>query len=328
MSDQSAPVEGSPGSAAAAGLCSAVSGSVGEHARAVAQEAEMAASLEGIYRRWDELRARHAHGGRILGWARRVLGRLRDLGIAWDLQRDLLRGLLDRQAAQGQRIASLDEAMTRLAGELAARTGHLESGLDGTRERLAGLAESAASLRDGQETLRARQYRLESATLAIGYGSSPGHEAAPPGEGVSSFEPTPPPAPATELTSDDLTQLLAALERDLPPTQAVELSVQDAEGEALLAGAHAFFGNRMSTAGPSYRAPNDLWIHVDFSPRWNRVQLLDNAAARLQPGGHFVLLTGARTGGAAGHPQLAGVEDRLIELSTGIRVRRLIWRRP
>jgi hypothetical protein len=139
-----------------------------------------------------------------------------------------------------------------------------------------------------------------------------------------------PSAPALPLTPRDLAEILAALETgaDPAPAGAVEVSFQDGRAEALRWAARRPFGGRLASAGASYRAPNDLWIHVDYTADWNRPILLENAAARLAPSGRFVLVTAPSAGPV---PQaregLALEEDRAVALAAGGAARLLIWRK-
>lgn len=166
-----------------------------------------------------------------------------------------------------------------------------------------------ANLRDRQEIFRVRQTRLEGVLADLR------EELA-----ALAGEPSAPPLP---LTQRDLAEILAAVETGTH----VEISFQDARAESLLLAAHRHFGGRLSSAGSSYRGPNDLWIHVDFTPHWNRPILLENAAARLAPAGRFVLITAPAAGAPLAHAGLDLEEEREIALTAGGAVRALTWRK-
>lgn len=298
------------------------------------------ARLEMLYRRWDAVRARSAlekaSGGGLrggLGFARRTARRIRDLGISWDLQRDLFRALLDHQADLHRRLDALEggapggtltarlEAAEAEIRRLSAAEGDVRGAINELRGFSSGVEETSsggwhppgelANLRDRQESLRVRQVRLEG-DLADLRQQSAGAPAALP------------------LSPRDFAEILSSLEKDLPAgvrPGAVEVSLQDVRAEHLLLAARRHFGGRLSSSGPEYRSPNDLWIHVDFSAYWNRPLLLENAAARLAPGGRFVLVTATAAGEPPRHPGLKLVGDRQAPLSSGGPVRLLEWRK-
>ncbi len=94
-----------------------------------AEEAAAAAALEAAFARWDAVRGRSglrgpAHGplaSRALGFVRRTVRRVRDLGIAWDREQELLRLLLDAVAAQRRHREETAGALAlveRLAAEI------------------------------------------------------------------------------------------------------------------------------------------------------------------------------------------------------------------
>lgn len=305
------------------------------------------AGLEELYARWDAVRARSglesasagSAPGRAAGFLRRTLRRIRDLGIAWDLQRDLLRALLDRQKAVEERleddvaarerleqlVAGLEQRAQAIAGEsgaASAAVAELRGGLGVARDGL-------GALREGQESLRARQFRLETGYAALD-GRVVGQDALlrrlrrlRQAGSAAEEEPRPP----VPLSPGTLTDLLRQLDGERR-AGAVEVSIQDARAEDLLLAAQRWFGARMSSSGPVYRSPNDLWIHVDFTPDWRRPILLANAAARLGPEGRFLLVTAPGTEPPARHPDLTQVDDREIAEREELRVRCLEWRRP
>jgi hypothetical protein len=329
----------------------APSGSQLPNSQSPGPDEDPAERAERLYRRWDAVRARSAleqasgsgvRGG--LGFARRALARIRDLGIAWDLQRDLVRVLLDRQLETEQRLRGLKESEVAIEQRLR----DLEESGVAIEQRLRGLEESGvaerlaaieatqadilgalntmwklhdaagnvemANLRDRHEILRVRQTRLEGALATLR-------------EELAALrgEPAASPLPLTPL---DVAEILADLEKGTPEGErpgAVEISFQDARAEPLLLAARRHFGGRLSSSGPSYRGPNDLWIHVDFTAQWNRPVLLDNAAARLQPGGRFLLVTAPGAGAPPQRPELVLAEDREMPLRSGGPVRVLGW---
>jgi SAM-dependent methyltransferase len=308
--------------------------------------------IEELYRRWDAVRSRSgldaaSEGGsvrRAVGFMGRTATRVRDLGVTWDLQRDLFRALIDGQTAIGERLRSLEgegvaedlgARLARLEGELAGlrkSEADILGALDvmwslhakaGTIEESAGGGVDMANLRDRHEILRVRQTRLEGALAdlreeiaALRTGASGALEAS-----ISR---------AVPLTPRDFAELLTLLEEDAPVGEragAVEVSIQDVRAEDLLLAARRHFGGRLSSSGPSYRGPNDLWIHVDFTSRWDRPDLPENAAARLAPGGLFLLITAASSAEAPTHARLVLEEDREVSLATGGPVRVLTWRK-
>lgn len=308
------------------------------------QPGENRDQLEEIYSRWDSVRSRsgleEAVGGntvkRAVGFVGRTATRVRDLGVSWDLQRDLFRALIDGQTALGERLRSLEKGSS---GDLGTRISRLEKSeadirgaLDvmwslhaqaGTGEGGEGGGAEMANLRDRHEILRVRQVRLEGALADLR------EEIAALRTGVGgALEASA--LRAVPLTPRDLAELLVLLEEETPAGEragAVEVSIQDVRAEDLLLAARRHFGGRLSSSGPSYRGPNDLWIHVDFSARWDRPDLPENAAARLAPGGLFLLVTATSTAAAPAHPRLVLEEDREIPLAVGGAVRVLTFRK-
>lgn len=285
--------------------------------------------LEQLYRRWDAVRSRsgldEATSGspvkRAVGFMGRTATRVRDLGVSWDLQRDLFRALIDGQASLGERLARLENSEAEIRGALDMMWSlHARAGAG---EGSAGGGPELANLRDRHEILRVRQTRLEGALAdlreeiaALRTGAGGALEASA--------------TRAVPLTPRDLAELLVLLEEETPAGEragAVEVSIQDVRAEDLLLAARRHFGGRLSSSGPSYRGPNDLWIHVDFTSRWDRPDLQENAAARLAPGGLFLLVTAVSTAAAPAHARLVLEEDREVPLATGAQVRVLTLRK-
>jgi len=134
---------------------------------------------------------------------------------------------------------------------------------------------------------------------------------------------------SVELTADELVNLLQQLEQRVPVLaglRSVDLSLQTGNSDTLFAGA-AYLGERLSSKGSVYRAPNDLCYHVDFTADWDRSVLFASAAARLAPGGCFVLVTAPERSQPAGHPQLEFVTEHEIRLESGKSVRAYVWRK-
>lgn len=281
--------------------------------------------LEEIFRRWDAVRARSSlqaapeQGAvrRAVGFLRRTAIRVRDLGVSWELQRELFQALIDSQAELDRRLHDLDVAIAGLKTSEADILGALNA-IWALREKQEGIESPGemANLRDRHEILRVRQTRLEGALADLR-------------EELAALrgEPSAPPLP---LTPGDVAEILADLEKGTPEaerTGAVEISFQDARAESLLLAARRHFGGRLASSGSSYRGPNDLWIHIDFTARWSRPILLENAAARLAPGGRFVLVTAPAAGASPVHPGLVVVEDRELALTSGGTVRVVGWTR-
>lgn len=276
------------------------------------------ARAERLFRRWDAVRARsaleQASGGGLrggLGFARRTLARIRALGISWDLQRDFFRALLDRQLEVEQRLGGVAERLAAIEATQQDILGALN-----TMWKLHDAAGSSEvlNLSDRLEILRVRQTRLEGALADLR-------------EDLAGLRGDPS-APSLPLTPRDVAEILTDLEKDTPEGErpgAVEISFQDARAENLLLAARRHFGGRLSSSGTSYRGPNDLWIHLDFTAEWSRPILLENAAARLQPGGRFLLVTAPGAGAPPQRPELVLAEDRAVPLGSGGPVRVIGW---
>lgn len=284
--------------------------------------------LEDLLRQWDAVR----NQGRSRSVLRRAADFVRGTATrarnhAGDLERDLLREMIDAQNANQEQVARLQaasqEQLARLqafqeqVARLQASTADILGALDvmwslHAKHEAGGGNEEMANLRDRQEVLRVRQTRLEGALADLRE------------ELAALGAPSP---PALPLTPRDVAELLRGLERG-ERAEAVEISFQDARAEDLLLAARRHFGGRLSSSGASYRAPNDLWIHADFTVHWSRPILLENAAARLAPGGRFLLVTAPAAGEAPRHERLILEEDREFPLASGGPVRVLAWRKP
>ncbi|HEY0784010.1 MAG TPA: hypothetical protein VGE98_16250, partial [Thermoanaerobaculia bacterium] len=304
--------------------------------------------VEALYEHWDDVRrasslevaATGSALGRLWGFLRRTGGRVRDLGIAWDRERDLLRALVDQQTLLERRVAAIElrehegrlweEAAPRLHGLLDTQRRQLEARLDaGTQEAveelearlLSQVAGRTAPLAERVRQIAANQQQIEG-RLREGLGGLRAMRRKLPTNGHGEV--------VSALTGDGLVALFAAVEREIPAlarTRAVEVSIQDVRAEALLLAADRYFGPRLSARGAPYRSPNDVWFHVDFTAQRERPILFDNAAARLCPGGHFVLVTEPPEPSPAEHPALrpAGSHDLTATAGTPLRV--LVWER-
>lgn len=274
------------------------------------EAAAFSSRLVELHRLWDAVR----NQGRSRGVLRRAADFVRGTATwarnhAGDLERDLLREMIDAQYAIEGKVARLQASTADILGAL-----DVMWSLHAKHEEGDGNAEMA-NLSDRQEILRVRQSRLEGALADLRE------------ELAALGAPSP---PALPLTPRDLAELLASLERDTPAGErsaAVEISFQDLRADDLLLAARRHFGGRLSSSGPSYRAPNDLWIHADFTSHWSRATLLENAAARLASGGRFLLVTAPAAGEPPRHESLILEEDREIPLAGGGPVRLLAWRK-
>ena len=132
------------------------------------------------------------------------------------------------------------------------------------------------------------------------------------------------------ITGDEMIGLLMRLDRTYPElqtTQAVELSIQDAHAELALVMGAAYFGVRMSSSSPNYRAPNDAWYHVDFGDSWNDAHLYQGAVARLRSGGWYILLTSAEHAEPHQPESMRQIANELLALPLGKQIRAYIWQR-
>jgi glycosyltransferase involved in cell wall biosynthesis len=227
--------------------------------------------LRHFFYRWDEVRARsgleEASSGsfavRASGFLRRTAQRLRDLGIAWDRLRDILVVLVEREVEAHQERSKQRAQMARFEGALSA----LEA-------RLAALEDAGRVLRVAPE---------------IGGDSDSLSEEAVP------FQQRYRPALPSLLEMNFLLRELVEKVPELRTASSIEISFGDSQADDLLELAVRHFGDRIASMAPSgYRAPNDVWVHVDLSTTWPSIALLGNAVARLGDGGVLVLVTCAR----------------------------------
>jgi len=130
------------------------------------------------------------------------------------------------------------------------------------------------------------------------------------------------------LTGEELINLIQILEHQFAPlaqANAIELSIQDEQAEPVLVAVTSYLGQRMASAGFTYRMPNDAWYHVDFTSVWSRSVLFKSANARLTPGGFFALITTPKHTDVPNGEGLHQVSDTNIVLSTQKHVRVLVW---
>lgn len=278
--------------------------------------------LDETFERWDAVRARSgltaaARGLlplRALRFLSRAGRRVRDLGVAWDRERELLQALIDELARLAQQGAALAPALARLEA-LEAETARLRERLAQRDALLTETRELAArhdtlQARFGGLAVRQQQVEQELRGHALGLlaveagldGASGG-----PGRGW-------------ELDAGRLAELLGRLEREVPGMAhgvAIEVSMVGSEhAEELSRAAAAHFGARLSSHGPAYRYPNDAWLHLDPAPAGEgrdgreRPLLLEIAAGRLARGGALVLVTAAGAAAAGGHPLLRPAGER------------------
>jgi hypothetical protein len=130
------------------------------------------------------------------------------------------------------------------------------------------------------------------------------------------------------LTGDELLELLHILE-DVPfalaGCSAVELSFQAEHAEELITVGAGYLGDRLSSKGPLYRSPNDAWIHIDFTPNWNRTILFENAIRRLKPNGKFIIVTQPEHTVAPDALSLVAIDNQVMQLSGQRQVRIYLW---
>jgi SAM-dependent methyltransferase len=132
------------------------------------------------------------------------------------------------------------------------------------------------------------------------------------------------------LTRAELLDLLRALEHEMPDlaqAAAVELSIQDGMAEDILLEGASYFNERMSSAGTTYRVPNDVCYHIDFTDEWNRPKLFESAVSRLQSGGKLVIVTMPDHDSSISVEGLGQIANSILTLASGKQVRAYIWQR-
>jgi hypothetical protein len=289
---------------------------------------------DAAFARWDEVRSRAALDApargsapaRALGFLRRSLARVRDLGVAWDRERDVLRALLDAVAGQQQQLQALAD---RITTESTAARADYEAKLAALHAERQNLIASLADLTSRQHSLTARfgalsvrQHGVEEGLVAQSRALllAEQHLGAGAGAGVAA-------AGASPLARG-LGDILATLERDVPVlahTAAVEVSAAGPQAEELERSAAAHFGPRLSSRDAVYRFPNDAWLHIDLASNGERPILLANAAGRLAQGGHFLLLTAAGRAHLDPHPHLRPAVQRDFADDQGTALHMLVW---
>ena len=269
----------------------------------------------------------------------RILRLGRAQGNQFELDRTLVdhalqldRQLVDANARLDRRLADNDAHLEKGLGDmndrldrrLADNDAHLEEGLGDVHAQLGSLharvreqaeRESAAETRLAEVEDVARQatshVRLLSQQIEICQGNRPSQSESP-------------------VSGEELVRLIREIENDLPDLsqcQSVDIVVQgEAVEEALVAGA-TYFGNRLASKGPTYRAPNDAWYHVDFTNDWNHAGIFESAAARLSTGGFLVMVTHPEHADEETHEGLELVGDRTLEFGPGKTVRVYAWKR-
>jgi len=320
--------------------------------------------------RWDQVRAQSSVDdpsetprlGRAYGFLGRSLRRIRNLGIAWDLLRDLLQALVDWQVSV---VIHLKKTITAVfshlehfgtqtydlrqeVDSLTTRVDFLKRDLRESRRPDADLERFEELLVWAQETLgkpddaNAREMQsnvVRSAAFAkeceefqrshpaittenLGLLNELVFRLSNP-VSVEEVIPKSPQstAPLFSLSREQSLSLFAQLDEmdsTISDAQAVEVSIQDLMAEDVLFAAVKHFGDRMSCLDPEYyRAPNDLWINIDFTDRcWDRQNIWENARSRLQkPDGRLVLVTQVDRA----VPEDAGLElidDAFLELNS------------
>jgi glycosyltransferase involved in cell wall biosynthesis/SAM-dependent methyltransferase len=292
--------------------------------------------VDEAFRRWDAVRARSgltaAASGplpvRALHFLSRAGRRVRDLGVAWDRERELLQAVIDELAQQGGALARVD-ALEAEAARLRERLEQRDALLSETRD----LAARHDTLQARFGGLAVRQQQAEQELRGHGRGLlalAAGLDGASGGTGCG-----------WELDAGRLAALFGRLEREVPALArgaAIEVSTSGSEhAEELAQAAAAWFGARLSSHGPAYRYPNDAWLHLDPAPPppggdgregCARPLLLELAAGRLARGGTLLLVTAAGAAPAAGHPLLrpAGERDLGDDLLGGP-ARAQVWER-
>jgi glycosyltransferase involved in cell wall biosynthesis len=303
------------------------------------------AALHASLAEWEQLRLRGWYNRalnrlpRPVGYAVRTVDRVLMLGRTLAAQSALYRAMVGEQdeartalAAVERRVAALEIQLQQVAqsslvseqqARLVEQLGHLADQQSWIAGRLAEIAgqqgETAAAVRRAEAAVDALERRqrqsvsdLRALQLQLQSGAAPES------------------GPAGPISEVDLRWLLQCIEAELPELRergAVELSVQGPEAEAAIVAGATYLGNRMASHGDSYRAPNDLWYHVDFTADWERPVLFESARARLARGGAFALVTEAGRKPAAEPEGLEQVYAGRLSLISGRQVQAYVWRR-
>ena len=250
--------------------------------------------LQVFLKRWNEVRARSGlepttseQRRSIVGFLQRTAQRIRDLGIAWDRLRDLLYALVDRHLVLVRQQELLSQEQARLA------------------ERVTALAERAPTSTANPSPAEPPPRRAQT---PAGTDRGPVRVEAAPLPSLS------------EMRSllREVTEIAPAL----VDSRSVEVSFGGVRAEALLEVAMRHFGERLASGGPEgYRAPNDLWLHVDLHGDWPLPALLANAHPRLAAVGSFVLVTRA----PGSPPAIEGLVRRSVVRSQAVPGARIVW---
>jgi SAM-dependent methyltransferase len=257
-----------------------------------------ASRFSDLLHEWDIIyyRARNSRFGRRLpkgfGFLYRTYLRIRFLGKAWDAQNALYRAFVEYQT-QPNNNPLVEQTAIQMQQSLQ-RLNQLETQFHNVEQRLTTMWQQhhddqfEAMLREQTDQIKNRidllethlrdsvsQMRLLEYTLGV----EKQHLDV-------SFD----------FTAAEVIELIYQLEQmiaELRQATAVDISIQNAAAEDVLAEVSKYFDDRLSAKPAVYRLPNDAWYHFDFTPNWNREGLLKNAARKLVRGGIFGLITHA-----------------------------------
>jgi glycosyltransferase involved in cell wall biosynthesis/SAM-dependent methyltransferase len=257
-------------------------------AQLTARQRDLDAALQSIQSRLDRLPALGAQVDQLDA---------RQTGLDTALQS--MQTSLDRLPALGAQVDQLGARLTSMDTAAQIRLSEFDRSVSESR------------IRDDQlsEQLRLAISRIRLLSQIIDAGST-GSSASP-----------------DTVSSAEVVGILQTLEHYLPALAtcvSVDLSLQAGTEAALVAGA-AYLGDRMSSKGPVYRAPNDLWYHMDLTAEWNRPVLFESAVARLAPGGYYVLVTWPEHQPPAVDARLRYVVDVAIKLDTQRELHAYVW---
>ncbi len=129
------------------------------------------------------------------------------------------------------------------------------------------------------------------------------------------------------LAGERLPRLISLLEQRIPElvrARQVGVTIQDGVADEMIAIQSAYFGERLGM----YGTKDDAWYHVDFTPEWNRDILFENALSKLQPGGHFILISAAGNIERGDNRPLEQVLSEVFDVTPTVRASVHIWRRP